>query len=103
LAQRVTIMTKKGDVTGVIGSKPPHILSAEARKKPVEIKDMFIDIGASSKEEAEEFGVQPGDSAVPYFELDRKSTRLNSSHVSISYAVFCLKKKNYSHLHKKVV
>src|SRR5438874_6838510 len=30
-------------------------------------------------------------------ELDRKSTRLNSSHVEISYAVFCLKKKN-SHL-----
>src|SRR5437868_10521057 len=27
---------------------------------------------------------------------DRKSTRLNSSHVSISYAVFCLKKKNAS-------
>src|SRR5699024_11580227 len=29
----------------------------------------------------------------PYTDLDRKSTRLNSSHVSISYAVFCLKKK----------
>src|SRR5690554_7341919 len=28
--------------------------------------------------------------------LDRKSTRLNSSHVRISYAVFCLKKKNLS-------
>src|SRR5699024_11775339 len=28
------------------------------------------------------------------YSLDRKSTRLNSSHVSISYAVFCLKKKN---------
>src|SRR5256885_7029194 len=28
-------------------------------------------------------------------ELDRKSTRLNSSHLEISYAVFCLKKKNY--------
>src|SRR5438477_8645959 len=27
--------------------------------------------------------------------VDRKSTRLNSSHMSISYAVFCLKKKNY--------
>src|SRR3712207_7422076 len=27
-------------------------------------------------------------------ELDRKSTRLNSSHANISYAVFCLKKKN---------
>src|SRR5690625_5958196 len=28
---------------------------------------------------------------------DRKSTRLNSSHVAISYAVFCLKKKNRQH------
>src|SRR5690242_20940764 len=31
-------------------------------------------------------------------DLDRKSTRLNSSHMSISYAVFCLKKKNAPHL-----
>src|SRR5437868_12477003 len=37
---------------------------------------------------------------LPCVELtDRKSTRLNSSHVSISYAVFCLKKKNYQLLH----
>src|SRR5690554_7670999 len=32
-------------------------------------------------------------------DLDRKSTRLNSSHVRISYAVFCLKKKNTTLLH----
>ncbi|QFF99661.1 M42 family peptidase [Psychrobacillus glaciei] len=70
LAQRVTIVTRKnGTVTGVIGSKPPHILSPEARKKPVDIKDMFIDIGASSREEAMEWGVLPGDMAVPYFEF----------------------------------
>ncbi|MBM7706720.1 putative aminopeptidase FrvX [Chryseomicrobium aureum] len=70
LAQRVTIVTrKKGDITGVIGSKPPHILSPEARKKPVDIKDMFIDIGASSKEEAMSWGVLPGDMIVPYFEF----------------------------------
>ncbi|UII55126.1 M42 family metallopeptidase [Cytobacillus spongiae] len=69
LAQRVTIVTRKGDVTGVIGSKPPHILSPEARKKPVEIKDMFIDIGASSREEVVEWGVKPGDMVVPYFEF----------------------------------
>src|SRR3712207_8357572 len=31
--------------------------------------------------------------------LDRKSTRLNSSHANISYAVFCLKKKNNDHQH----
>lgn len=33
LAQRVTILGAKGDITGVIGSKPPHILPPEVRKK----------------------------------------------------------------------
>src|SRR5690625_5902479 len=33
------------------------------------------------------------EAAVPHTGLDRKSTRLNSSHVASSYAVFCLKKK----------
>src|SRR5690625_6748833 len=33
-----------------------------------------------------------------YFGGDRKSTRLNSSHVAISYAVFCLKKKKNKHI-----
>ncbi|WP_201716639.1 M42 family metallopeptidase [Rossellomorea arthrocnemi] len=69
LAQRVTIVTGKGEVTGVIGSKPPHILPPEARKKPVEIKDMFIDIGASSREQVLEWGVKPGDMVVPHFEF----------------------------------
>src|SRR5258707_9027036 len=32
-----------------------------------------------------------------HFFLDRKSTRLNSSHANISYAVFCLQKKNKKH------
>src|SRR5205814_10174894 len=41
-------------------------------------------------------GVQPHESLEPFDEpaLDRKSTRLNSSHLGISYAVFCLKKNN---------
>src|SRR5690554_3664082 len=39
--------------------------------------------------------IYPGEeSSVEAYSLDRKSTRLNSSHVRISYAVFCLKKKN---------
>ncbi|CAI9389350.1 M42 family metallopeptidase [Niallia sp. Sow4_A1] len=69
LAQRVTIVTSKGEITGITGSKPPHVLSPEARKKPIDIKDIFIDIGASSKEEAMEWGVKPGDMIVPYFEF----------------------------------
>src|SRR5258708_14898849 len=37
--------------------------------------------------------------ALPDSMLDRKSTRLNSSHQIISYAVFCLKKKKDTHVH----
>ncbi len=66
LAQRVKVYTRQGEaIIGVIGSKPPHILPAEERKKPVKKEDMFIDIGASSKEEAESFGVRPGDMVIP--------------------------------------
>lgn len=54
LNQAVTIHGKNGDVTGVIGSKPPHVMKAAERKKVIEYGDMFIDIGVFSKEEAEE-------------------------------------------------
>src|SRR3712207_8801362 len=41
----------------------------------------------------EEFGRKPSREDYEYGDGDRKSTRLNSSHANISYAVFCLKKK----------
>lgn len=65
LAQRVVIKTKVGDVVGVIGAKPPHLLPADQRSKVVKRKEMYIDIGATSKEEVEEAGVRPGDPAIP--------------------------------------
>src|SRR5207253_8672418 len=43
--------------------------------------------------ELSEIGVEPVVVGAHRREQDRKSTRLNSSHVAISYAVFCLKKK----------
>src|SRR3712207_7326046 len=42
-------------------------------------------------------GAPPHDEHAEGVERDRKSTRLNSSHANISYAVFCLKKKNISY------
>lgn len=66
LAQRVVVKTRKGDVPGVIGSKPPHVLTEEERKKVVNLSDMFIDVGAKDKEEAEKvFGIRPGDPIIP--------------------------------------
>jgi endoglucanase len=69
LAQRVLIKTSKGDVIGVIGAKPPHLLSDEERKKVVEKKAMYIDIGATSQQEVEEAGVRIGDPIVPVSEF----------------------------------
>ena len=66
LAQRVVVRGNKGDVHGVIASKPPHILPPDERKKVVEKKDMYIDIGTSSEEEAEAAGIKVGDPAVPW-------------------------------------
>lgn len=67
LGHQVEIKTRNDDlVHGVIGCKPPHVLSEEARKKPYKIEDMFIDVGASSKEELTDWGVRPGDMIVPY-------------------------------------
>ena len=66
LGQRVTILTKTGEVPGLIGSKPPHILPLDERKKPVERKDMYIDVGARDREEAENvFGISLGNAIVP--------------------------------------
>lgn len=66
LGQRVVVKTTSGDVPGIIGSKPPHILPEDERKKVVEKKDMFIDVGAKDREEATEvFGIKPGDPIVP--------------------------------------
>ena len=67
LAQRVNILTKQGKVPGIIGSTPPHLLSAGSRDKVMDIKDLYIDIGADSGERAtEEYGVKPGCPIVPY-------------------------------------
>lgn len=66
LAQRVVIRGKNGDRIGIIASKPPHIIPQDERKKVVVKKNMFIDIGASSKAEIEESGIRVGDPIVPW-------------------------------------
>ena len=59
--QTITIHSSVGEpVVGVIGSKPPHVTSPEEKNKVVKAEDMFIDIGAKDKEEAEKM-VRIGD------------------------------------------
>ncbi len=71
LNQAVWIHGENGPVMGVIGSKPPHRMKAAERKKVTTHDNMFIDIGAESREDAEEL-VSVGDPITfhaPYSEL----------------------------------
>lgn len=69
LGHRVVIKTANGDVLGVLGAKPPHLLDADERKKLVEKNSMYIDVGARSEEEVREMGVRPGDPIIPVSEF----------------------------------
>jgi endoglucanase len=60
LNQRMIMHTENGPIYGVLGSKPPHAMKEEDKKKVVQADDMFIDIGAKSKEDAEKLGVKTG-------------------------------------------
>jgi endoglucanase len=75
LSQSVVVHTNKGPLTGVIGSKPPHIQSDEEKKKVIETDKLFIDVGAKDKKEADQMGVQVGD----VVSFDTKFTRLSKS------------------------
>jgi len=59
-AQRVVLRGSQGDVFGIIGSKSHHVTPAEDKFRVTEIKDLFVDIGADSKAEAEAMGIYPG-------------------------------------------
>ncbi|MGG1691100.1 M42 family metallopeptidase [Heyndrickxia ginsengihumi] len=65
LAQRVHIYTEKGPIIGVVSSIPPHLLDEQTKNKPMDIKNMLIDIGADNREDAENIGIRPGQSILP--------------------------------------
>jgi putative aminopeptidase FrvX len=63
VGQRVTVVGFDGEISGVLGKKPIHLLKDEARKSPAKLEDMHIDIGAKDREDAEKM-VRIGDVAV---------------------------------------
>ena len=62
IGSHVVIWTTNGGVPGVMSRKPIHLLTEDERKTVPKMKDLWIDIGARTKEEAEEI-VRVGDSA----------------------------------------
>ena len=60
LGQRLTLWTPAGPITGLCSRKAPHLLSQEERNKLPQWHDLWVDIGAKDRKEAEELA-QPGD------------------------------------------
>jgi endoglucanase len=59
-AQRVLIHTRNGPVKGLVGNVAPHLMKEEKDPKPPKMHELFIDLGAKDREEAEKL-VQIGD------------------------------------------
>ncbi|GAB6946015.1 M42 family metallopeptidase [Vulcanisaeta sp. JCM 16161] len=79
VGQRVIIRTVDGrKIRGVIGSRPPHVTPPGKEREAPELKDLFIDIGASSDEEVRKLGIRVGSVAV----LDRDFEVLNGGIVT---------------------
>lgn len=71
--QRVKIHTSEGEIPGVIGMKPLHLLDKEKRDELPDKEKLFVDVAADDKEEVEEIGINIGDRIT--FERDFKELR----------------------------
>ena len=54
VAQRIRFLGRDGDVFGIVGKKPIHLMKSEEKDKASKMTDLWVDIGATSKKEAEE-------------------------------------------------
>ena len=54
VGQRVRLLGRQGEVIGVIGQKPIHLLNEEEKKEKLQVEDLWIDIGATSRTEVKE-------------------------------------------------
>jgi putative aminopeptidase FrvX len=76
VAQRLRFLGHSGDVIGVVGKKPIHLMKAEDRDKASKLTDLWVDIGASSRAEASA-RLSVGDAGV----IDSKSVRLPNDRI----------------------
>jgi putative aminopeptidase FrvX len=63
VGQRIRFLSRDGDVVGVIGRKPIHLIKLKDRDTGVSVKDLWVDIGATSRSDAERL-IAVGDAGV---------------------------------------
>jgi putative aminopeptidase FrvX len=64
VGQRIRLLTRDGDLIGVVGKKPIHLMKNEEKDKVSKIEDLWIDVGAADRDAATKRGVRVGDPGV---------------------------------------
>ena len=64
VGQRIRLLTRSGEVLGVIGKKPIHLMKHEEREKVSKITDLWIDVGTRGRDAVKQRGVRVGDPGV---------------------------------------
>ena len=64
VGQRVTLLARGRDVMGVVGKKPIHLVKPDERSKASKIKELWVDVGATSRSEVADVGIRVGDPMV---------------------------------------
>jgi len=78
VGQRVVILGREGDVRGVIGKKPIHLIPPEEREKVTKVKSIWIDVGAADRASVVALGLRVGDPAV----IDQGMLRLAGDRIA---------------------
>lgn len=64
VGQRVRILARSGDILGVVGKKAIHLIKPDERSKASKTTDLWVDVGASSRDQATKMGLRVGDPMV---------------------------------------
>ncbi len=78
VGQRVLVLARDGDVTGVIGKKAIHLIEAEERSKASKTKQLWVDVGANDRAHAQSLGLRVGDPLV----IDQPMIRLAGDRIA---------------------
>ncbi len=77
-SKKVLIYSDKGKIDGVIGSKAAHMQEKEDKQKQVKLKNVYVDVGAKDKKDAEKMGITVGN----YVEVTGEFVKLKNKRVS---------------------
>ncbi|HEX8395712.1 MAG TPA: M42 family metallopeptidase, partial [Longimicrobium sp.] len=79
VGQRIRFFSREGEVVGVVGKKPIHLIKPEEKEKAVKLSDLWVDIGVANREEATKRGVRVGDPGIVDARLVELGNRLIAS------------------------